>query len=96
MPDVHKGKGATIGTVFASSNYVCPNAVGVDIGCGMCAVPVHDLKSSQLNQRCKTSIFNKIKKSIPLAFESHKKALPESSEYIDKITAEHKPSTYLK
>eukprot|EP00445_Apocalathium_hangoei_P075219 CAMPEP_0204151822 /NCGR_PEP_ID=MMETSP0361-20130328/26490_1 /ASSEMBLY_ACC=CAM_ASM_000343 /TAXON_ID=268821 /ORGANISM="Scrippsiella Hangoei, Strain SHTV-5" /LENGTH=188 /DNA_ID=CAMNT_0051106685 /DNA_START=48 /DNA_END=611 /DNA_ORIENTATION=+ len=36
MPDVHLGKGATIGSVFASRDYVCPNAVGVDIGCGMC------------------------------------------------------------
>ncbi len=32
MPDVHLGKGVTIGTVFASALYVCPNAVGVDIG----------------------------------------------------------------
>ena len=40
MPDVHIGKGATIGTVFASSKYICPNAVGVDIGCGMCALRV--------------------------------------------------------
>ena len=35
MPDVHWGMGVTIGTVFASEKYVCPNAVGVDIGCGM-------------------------------------------------------------
>lgn len=34
MPDVHPGYGVTIGTVFASKDYVCPNAVGVDIGCG--------------------------------------------------------------
>lgn len=32
--------GATIGSVFASRDFVCPNAVGVDIGCGMCAVKV--------------------------------------------------------
>ena len=32
MPDCHLGKGVTIGTVFASEQYVCPNAVGVDIG----------------------------------------------------------------
>jgi tRNA-splicing ligase RtcB (3'-phosphate/5'-hydroxy nucleic acid ligase) len=43
---VHIGKGATVGTVFASSNYVCPNAVGVDIGCGMCAVQVEGLWAS--------------------------------------------------
>jgi tRNA-splicing ligase RtcB len=35
MPDVHWGQGVTIGSVFASETYVCPNAVGVDIGCGM-------------------------------------------------------------
>ena len=46
MPDVHLGKGATVGTVFASSNFVSPNAVGVDIGCGMCAVPVQGLSAS--------------------------------------------------
>jgi tRNA-splicing ligase RtcB len=46
MPDVHLGKGATVGTVFASSNFVSPNAVGVDIGCGMCAVPVPGLSAS--------------------------------------------------
>jgi tRNA-splicing ligase RtcB len=45
MPDVHLGKGATVGTVFASSNYVCPNAVGVDIGCGICAVPIDGLST---------------------------------------------------
>ena len=39
MPDAHLGKGVTIGSVFASEKYVCPNAVGVDIGCGMAAVP---------------------------------------------------------
>jgi tRNA-splicing ligase RtcB len=48
MPDVHLGKGATIGTVFASSQFVCPNAVGVDIGCGMCAVPIPSLKTDKL------------------------------------------------
>ncbi|MEO8797103.1 MAG: RtcB family protein, partial [Polyangiaceae bacterium] len=38
MPDVHLGKGATIGTVIASKKAVIPAAVGVDIGCGMMAV----------------------------------------------------------
>jgi tRNA-splicing ligase RtcB len=35
MPDVHAGKGSTVGTVFASSGAVIPAAVGVDIGCGI-------------------------------------------------------------
>ncbi|MEI7029512.1 RtcB family protein [Streptomyces pratensis] len=38
MPDVHYGKGATVGSVIAMHGAVCPAAVGVDIGCGMSAV----------------------------------------------------------
>lgn len=37
MPDVHAGKGSTVGTVFATTDVVVPAAVGVDIGCGMIA-----------------------------------------------------------
>ena len=35
MPDVHAGKGCTIGTTMTVHDKVCPNIVGVDIGCGM-------------------------------------------------------------
>ena len=35
MPDVHAGKGCTIGTTMTVKDKVCPNIVGVDIGCGM-------------------------------------------------------------
>jgi tRNA-splicing ligase RtcB len=38
MPDVHYGKGATVGSVIAMRDAVAPAAVGVDIGCGMTAV----------------------------------------------------------
>src|SRR6266550_4120202 len=38
MPDCHYGKGATVGTVLATTGAVIPAAVGVDIGCGMIAV----------------------------------------------------------
>jgi tRNA-splicing ligase RtcB (3'-phosphate/5'-hydroxy nucleic acid ligase) len=38
MPDCHYGKGATIGTVLATTSAIIPAAVGVDIGCGMIAV----------------------------------------------------------
>jgi tRNA-splicing ligase RtcB len=38
MPDVHLGKGATVGSVLATKNAIIPAAVGVDIGCGMMAV----------------------------------------------------------
>lgn len=38
MPDVHAGKGCTIGTTMTVKDKVCPNIVGVDIGCGMYTV----------------------------------------------------------
>jgi tRNA-splicing ligase RtcB len=38
MPDVHAGRGATVGSVIAMRGAVAPAAVGVDIGCGMSAV----------------------------------------------------------
>ena len=38
MPDVHAGKGCTVGTTMTVTDKVCPNIVGVDIGCGMYTV----------------------------------------------------------
>src|SRR5258708_9486248 len=54
MPDVHLGKGATVGTVIPTRAAIVPAAVGVDIGCGLLAVetapppggpPAHPQKS---------------------------------------------------
>ncbi|MEM9103850.1 MAG: RtcB family protein [Pseudomonadota bacterium] len=47
MPDVHLGKGATIGSVIPSVDAVIPAAVGVDLGCGMVAVKT-SLHANQL------------------------------------------------
>lgn len=38
MPDVHVGKGCTVGTTMTVKDKACPNIVGVDIGCGMYTV----------------------------------------------------------
>ena len=35
MPDIHAGAGCTIGTTMTIRDKICPNLVGVDIGCGM-------------------------------------------------------------
>ena len=43
MPDVHTGKGCTIGTTMTVTDKVCPNIVGVDIGCGMYTVKLKDM-----------------------------------------------------
>lgn len=42
MPDVHSGKGCTIGTTMTVTDRVCPNIVGVDIGCGMYTVKLRE------------------------------------------------------
>ena len=47
MPDVHLGKGATVGSVIPTQKAIIPAAVGVDIGCGMMAVRT-SLNASQL------------------------------------------------
>ncbi len=47
MPDVHAGKGATVGSVIATNGAIIPAAVGVDIGCGMIAVET-TMTASQL------------------------------------------------
>src|SRR5712675_2070407 len=50
MPDVHYGKGATVGSVMAMKDAVSPAAVGVDIGCftGDTRVPLADGKTHAL------------------------------------------------
>ena len=42
MPDVHAGKGCTIGTTMTVTDTACPNIVGVDLGCGMYTVELAD------------------------------------------------------
>ena len=39
LPDTHSGYGMPIGGVLAAKGYIIPNAVGVDVGCGVVAVP---------------------------------------------------------
>ena len=54
MPDVHAGKGCTIGTTMTVKDRVCPNIVGVDIGCGMYSVKLNDkvLDFEKIDEAC--------------------------------------------
>ena len=63
MPDVHLGKGATIGSVIPTVGAVIPAAVGVDIGCGMMAVRT-SIKADQLPDNLH-GIRSAIEKAIP-------------------------------
>ncbi|MFE0508369.1 RtcB family protein [Streptomyces sp. NPDC058964] len=69
MPDVHFGKGATVGSVIAMRGAVCPAAVGVDIGCGMSAVKTsltaNDLPGDLSRLR------SKIEQAIPVGRGMH-------------------------
>ncbi|MGV2866369.1 RtcB family protein [Achromobacter sp. AGC39] len=73
MPDVHAGKGSTIGSVIATDKAIIPAAVGVDIGCGMNAVRL-SLKASDLPDSL-VAIRNQIERDVPLgAGGAHKTA----------------------
>jgi len=76
MPDAHEGYGMPIGGVLASKNVIVPNAVGVDIGCGMRAVKT-SLK--YINPDDLKRIMTGVRKLIPLGFKHHKnrQKLPE-------------------
>ncbi len=54
MPDVHSGKGCTIGTTMTVVDKACPNVVGVDIGCGMYTVKLEDktLDFEKIDEAC--------------------------------------------
>jgi tRNA-splicing ligase RtcB (3'-phosphate/5'-hydroxy nucleic acid ligase) len=64
MPDVHAGKGSTVGTVIATDKAIIPAAVGVDIGCGMNAVRL-SLKASDLPDNLK-ALRHQIERDVPL------------------------------
>ncbi len=70
MPDVHLGKGATVGSVIAMAGAVSPAAVGVDIGCGMTAVRT-TLRAEDLPDDL-GKLRSAIEKQIPVGFTSHK------------------------
>lgn len=63
MPDVHLGKGATIGSVIPTDGAIVPAAVGVDLGCGMMAVRT-TLTASDLPDNLR-EVRNKLEAAIP-------------------------------
>jgi tRNA-splicing ligase RtcB len=64
MPDVHAGKGSTVGTVIATDKAIIPAAVGVDIGCGMVATRL-SLKAHQLPDSL-ARIRSEIERVVPM------------------------------
>ena len=79
MPDTHQGYGMPIGGVIATKGVVIPNAVGVDIGCGMCAVKT---ALTHINTEGIKEIMGKIREVVPVGFNRHKE-----SQYCDFMPA---------
>jgi len=66
----HTGYGMPIGGILATNRVVIPNAVGKDIGCGICAVKT-SLNTSDINTNLLKRIMSEIRKVIPVGFEWH-------------------------
>ena len=91
MPDTHAGMGMPIGGVIASEDVIIPNAVGVDIGCGM-AYTETGIRADDLRQIMTGSgnlvqaIIGDIMRNVPVGFAHHKQ--PMSSYVLDRALDE--------
>ncbi|MDT7829864.1 RtcB family protein [Pricia sp. S334] len=75
MPDTHQGYGMPIGAILATKRAIVPNAVGVDIGCGMCSLRT-DLKHLETPKLKK--IMSAIRKTVPVGFRHHENPQDET------------------
>ena len=91
MPDTHAGMGMPIGGVIASEDVIIPNAVGVDIGCGMAYIET-GIRADDLRQIMTGSgnlvqaIIGDIMRNVPVGFAHHKQ--PMSSYVLDRALDE--------
>jgi tRNA-splicing ligase RtcB (3'-phosphate/5'-hydroxy nucleic acid ligase) len=69
MPDAHWGRGSTVGSVIATRGAIIPAAVGVDIGCGMCAMKL-PFKASDLKDLPK--LRHSIERAVPTGRNTNK------------------------
>lgn len=78
MPDVHLGKGATVGSVIPTKQAIIPAAVGVDIGCGMIAVRTNLFAYQLPDNLLKLRLL--IEKNIPVGFNKWRaQSIPDLS-----------------
>lgn len=75
MPDGHNGYGAPIGGILATEGIIVPFFVGVDIGCGMCAVKT---SLTEIDTETLKKIMGEIRKTIPVGF-NHQKEIQDKS-----------------
>lgn len=77
MPDTHEGYGMPIGGVIATHGVVIPNAVGVDIGCGMIAAKTKIMVEQFTKEKIK-SVLGKIREVVPVGFDHQKEKQSET------------------
>ena len=93
MADVHCGIGATVGAVIPTKHAIIPAAVGVDIGCGMCAVRL-SLKADQLPDNLHW-LRLAIEERVPVGVDAHSihnipvNACAPFTKRLQKILAKH-------
>lgn len=98
MPDTHAGMGMPIGGVIATEGVIIPNAVGVDIGCGMAYtetnIRLEDIRGIMTgNGTLIQGMVGEIMRNIPVGFEHHKTVMPcytldQAMEEMDKYEAD--------
>lgn len=79
MADAHFGYGMPIGGILATEGVVIPNAVGVDIGCGVCAIQT---TLTDISQQTLKKILGAIRTTIPVGFKHHKRR--QNNQYMPK------------
>ncbi|WP_346355281.1 RtcB family protein [Azotosporobacter soli] len=99
MPDTHTGKGMPIGGIIAANDVIIPNAVGVDIGCGMAYLQTnlnadslkHTMTGSGSLLQC---IIGDILRNVPVGFKHHK--AKQASTAIDVAIADQERYAFAK
>ncbi|MBE0582842.1 MAG: RtcB family protein [Desulfofustis sp.] len=76
MPDAHVGYGMPIGGILAADGMVVPNAVGVDIGCGMVAVKT---SLQTIDHGALKQVLQSIRATVPLGFKHHQQPQPHET-----------------
>lgn len=79
MPDCHEGYGMPIGGVLAAKDAVIPNAVGVDIGCGMLAtqcIPSETVSHEPFTEDALKRVLARVRKEVPMGFNHHAQPVP--------------------
>jgi len=93
MADAHAGKGSTVGTVIATRGAIIPAAVGVDIGCGMCAVKL-PFRVDRLGDSL-AKLRASIERSVPVGFHSNKEPTPRVNDALQAIPGNFTPTKGL-